>query len=195
MRMEELILGGMVVLTLGLGGPKPAAAALPDDQIVQYVIREDPGDDDSAVVFGFEFTLHAVGTDGGSVEWELTQLVLIEVDSDGAAAADWEDAWAAFDTTNGTWWVAHADPQSPTLAEFADPPVLNGTAQASDPADADLDYTIEGTTCDSTCQQMFDGDVAVIDYDFTETGQQSPRFSGIDESVAVEIDELPPYGT
>ena len=128
-------------------------------------------------------SLTAVSTNGASVAWEVTELLLMEVDSNGAAANEWTDFSPAFGTSNGLWWVEHNDPEAAALVEFDMPPWIEGTAEAADENEDDLEYSIGGELCDSSCQELFGGSVSALDYEFTPVGQQTPLRQGAIEAV------------
>jgi hypothetical protein len=172
--------------------PRLAEASPPDTQVVEYIIREVPDHPDSPVVFGAKITLTPVSANGSQVAWEATELVLMEIDSNGAATSVWIDSSPSFAVWQGRWWVEHADPEAPELSEFSMPPFIEGTAAAEEENGAALDYTMAGDTC-ASCRGMFGGNVAALNYEFTLVGEQIPLEAGEVEPVQIDDDDLPPF--
>ena len=56
----------------------------------------------------------------------------------------WEDEDPEVDTTDGLWWVEHADPDNPVPSDFVETAPVAGTAIAADPEDPDLDFDVAG---------------------------------------------------
>lgn len=179
----------VVLISLVMTGPV-AQASLPEDQVVQYIMREVPNDPESLVVFGAEVWLKAVSVEGKTVAWEVKEVWLLEIDSNGEVANAWWESSPAVDTPSGLWSVEHAEPGAPELAEFDAVPPIAGTAQAVEQQDPDLDYWFEGNTCDESCRQLFEGSVTALDYEFTLAGGQTFLDASV-EPVLIDDDDLP----
>ena len=87
--MSLSILPAVLILDAAVGTTDvPVSALLPEDQIVEFKIRETPGDPQSVVVFVISLELTAVDSDVGQVGWELST---IEFRRPGGGGGDSED--------------------------------------------------------------------------------------------------------
>ncbi len=177
-----------VLIGLGLWGTTwaTAQAELPDDRIAEYYIRETPTNPESDVLYTVTLELTAVDQDGDEIAWEITEVTLTEAAQGNQGDTVWVDDAPDPDTPDGYWWVEHADPEDPQDAEFDLPPLLQGTADAEDPNDDDMDYDLEGAYCDSQCQQLFNGKVGALGYSFKLVNEKDPEVEGDDEPVEIE---------
>ena len=130
--------------TTTTGTAPTGLSELPGEQTVEYVIHEDPLDALSDVAFVVRMDLSAGEPDGAWIGWEVTAVEFRKPGTGGTPDTVWIQTHPYLDTADGLWWVEHADPAAPVLAEFDMPPWLLGTAAATDPVDADLDYDFEG---------------------------------------------------
>jgi hypothetical protein len=179
----------VILILLAVTGPA-AQATLPEDQVVQYVMREVPDDPESPVVFGVELWLKAVSIEGNTVTWEVSEVWMVEVNSNGEAVNAWSESTPWVDTPSGLWLIEHAEPEAPELAEFDAVPLIAGTAQAVETQDPDLDYRFEGETCDESCRQLFEGNVTALDYEFALAAGQALLDASVGP-VMIDDDELP----
>ena len=164
-----------------------AQAELPDDRIAEYYVRETPTDPESDIIFIVTLELTAVDQDGDEIAWKITELTLTEPGQGHEEDTVWVDDALE---PEAYWWVEHLDPGDPKKAEFDWPPLLQGTADAVDPSDDDLEYDFGGDYCDSQCQQLFNGKVGALDYSFTLVGEEGPEAEGDDEPVEIEGDDI-----
>jgi hypothetical protein len=192
MHVKSVATSLFTMAALLTGVPRLAEASPPDTQVVEYLIREVPDHPDSPVVFGAKVTLKSVDTNGTQVAWEATELVLMEIDSEGEATSVWVDASPSFAVWQGRWWVEHADPETPELSEFSMPPFIEGAATAEGGSGTALDYTFVGETCES-CRGMFGGNVAALNYEFILVGEEIPLEAGEVEPVQIDDDDFPPF--
>lgn len=162
----------------------PAQATLPGDVLIQYNIREIPTQALSNVVFNVAIDLAAVDEDGDDVAWSPTAITITQYDGQGGQIV-WVEDTPSFDTVDGYWWVTHADTTDPQSEEFDMPPYMTGTADAEDPADDDLEYEVEGATCNAACQAMFSGHVAALDHWFKLVNESRSEEEGNDEPAEV----------
>lgn len=183
-----------VFVLLGLGMPAVTWADLPPDQTIEYLIRETPEDPNSPVVFAVTLALEASDSDGNSVGWDITEAEFVEFDEYGDPARTWVEDDTNVPTTDGLWWIEHADPADPQPSEFAKPPLLEGTAAAEDPAENDLDYALEGVTYTPPPEGQPYQDTAAIDHEFILVSEIEPIKEGEDEPVEIDDTEDPPGG-
>ena len=179
-----------LVTAIGLIVPAAGAVAdLPADQILTYSIRENPDDEQSDVIWTVEFRLEPVNAIGNSVAWETTQVVIEEIGSNGTTLNEWTDTAPAFGTAGRLWWIEHADPEDPKLTEFDMLPSIDGTTDADDPNNTDLDYEFEGGACDTSCQQMYGGTGVALTYTLTMEGENQPEEDEEDEPAESDLIE------
>jgi hypothetical protein len=158
---------------------------------VEYLIREDPEDPDSDVIYEIRFELAAADRSDDTVAWKITELKITEVGTQGTGDRVWVEEDPDLSAYNDVWWVEHSDPMEPDEVEFGDPPYFGGTAKAQDESDPDMEYELEGATCDTSCSQLFAGRVAAIWYWFILFPEQNPEATGI-EPVEVPAGVNPP---
>lgn len=158
-----------------------AQAAFPDDQAIEYRIRETPNAPESAVVFTITLYLTAGDVDGDEVGWEIEEIRFRQPISQSLEIL-WIEASPVVDSPDGLWWVEHADPQDPQIGEFDMPPLLTGTADAEYSEDPDLHYSFEGVAYVSPPSPPFQDTVA-LDYILTLAGEDDPIEEGDDEPV------------
>lgn len=166
--------------------PNAANATLPDDMAVEYYIREDPEDPDSDVIYEIRLELAADGRDGDSVAWKITEMKITEVGTQGTGDRVWVEENPDLSAYDDVWWVEHSDPMAPDEVEFGDPPYFEGTAEAQDKGDPDMEYELEGATCDASCSQLFGGRVAAMWYWLILFQEHVPEATGIEP---VEVPE------
>ena len=184
MQATRHTVGALVLLGLLVSG---ANADMPPDQDVVYKIHDDPNDPNSDVVFSISLTLKATARDGNSVGWKIEKVKFHEI-----VQGDPDRIWTKSDpnvpSTDGRWWIDHADGDDPQLAEFDDPPELNGIATAKDLNDADLEYYFEGSSYSGgpTWEAT-----AGLDYEFAPVGAPSTFAYADDEPVEIDDEEDP----
>lgn len=164
-----------------------ARADLPADQTIMYNIRETPSNAASDIIFTITLDLEADQLDGDSVGWNIGEIRFERI-SDGKKWT--EDFGGPSSYAPGLWWIDHADHDDPQLAEFADPPLLDGRADAVATSDPDLDYTLEGGVCNAACQAMYGGNVAGLDVLLWVVEETEPEVDDDDEPAEVEPGDL-----
>ena len=175
------------LLLLGLT-VSAASAQLPPQPLTQevvYKIHDDPNDPNSAVIFTVWLSLEREEVNGNSVGWAINRIRFRQVGESS------DVLWTVFDsnvpTSDGLWWIDHADQADPQLDEFASPPHLQGVATANDSNDDDLEYDFQG------CSLAGSGDpwvpTAWLDYEFTIEGQPAAIAYGTDEPIEIEEDD------
>jgi hypothetical protein len=131
------------VFTVLCAGSPMAEGSLPPDQQVVYHIRSEPNDPNSEIVFDVILSLSAQVADPNSVGWHIDQIECRQ--TSGEVVKVWTQDAPPIGSPDGLWRVQHAHPDHPQLQEFAELPVLEGTAQAEEPEDPDLDYSFSAT--------------------------------------------------
>ena len=121
MRVHHL-LASIQVLAVLCGGSAVAQATFPPNQQIAYYIRELPDDPRSTIVFEVELTLSAQAVDTGSVGWRIDE-VRCRRKIEGVTTV-WTQGTPVVDSSDGLWWVQHADVAEPLPGEFAEPPLL-----------------------------------------------------------------------
>jgi len=139
MEAHRVLKPGLILLGL-LVAP---AVGLPADRVVQYAIRVDPTDPNSRVQYVLSASLSARQQDGNWIGWEVESYTITEKAVLGSDTV-WEVALPYVDTSDGLWWVEHADPDNPTRAEFVEPAGIGGTAVAGDSAVPNLKFWVVG---------------------------------------------------
>ncbi len=160
---------------------------------VRYNVRETPGDPSSAVIWTIDLALQEKQVDGNDVGWLIDSITISQLNATGQVENTWTELTPTVNSPDGLWWVEHADPQDPKRTEFAQPPLVEGTAIAQDPPDADLDYYLEGVPYEPPPEPPFEV-TAALDYTFTLVGSSEPEGDGDDEPVELPPLDDPPVG-
>ncbi len=168
-----------------------AAFALPGKHVMSMSIREDPTDEQSAVVFSVEFDLIADSVSGSVVKWEIEEARFTEYQN-GFILHQWTIEAPTVSSGDGLWHVTHADTDNPVDSEFYTLPAVSGTAE-SNYQGADLDFELESGSLTSTEQTMYSGDVVGMTYTFTKEGASEPVVEGEDEPEQSDVTS-PPVG-
>jgi hypothetical protein len=135
---------GVWLCTLSLVSLAAAEGSLPPDQFVRYRIHQNPGDANSAVVFDIIMGLSAIGRDGENIGWDIESLEFRQPVGGGEPTV-WVDAAPPMNTSDGLWWVQHQNADAPEISEFLEPPLLIGSAVPVDPANGNLEYSLQGS--------------------------------------------------
>jgi hypothetical protein len=191
MLMRAISVTIAVVLVSSLALPRAQAwdpvPPQPLTKTISYGIHEDPNDPNSAVVFTITLDLRAEARAGDSIGWGVTQIEFVEPGQGGGDDTLWIDSDPSVPSSDGRWWIDHADWTDPQLEEFAEPPHLVGTAPAEDPYDADLEYDFEGD--DYTGQGPWNP-TGYLDYWFKLDGASEAFLSTADdEPEPVTVDD------
>lgn len=135
-----------IVVAIGsLAVTASSVQALPTSRTIQYSIHADPADPQSDIVLTVDLVLVAVNSNSTAVAWDIKFVDLTQPDL-GSGETAWRDASPSVGTSDGLWWIKHADLENPTTSEFVLPPLVDGTAVEQNVSNPDLaDYAIEGT--------------------------------------------------
>jgi len=129
--------------------------------------------------------MSAADADGDYLGWEVTSLEFRNVDTEVDVV--WRKYAPVLATTDGLWWVEHADPANPQVSDFKLPPWLFGTAVPDDPEEDDLIYDFVGT---ETVPTDGNSSSSAMSFQFTRSGASEPVAEG--EDVPVEGGEVTP---
>ncbi len=162
------------------------------DKIVAYRIHELPNDPNSAVVFTVTLTLHAAGSSGATIGWQIAAAEFRQPGAGEAPDTIWVDQSPYVDSVDGLWWVEHSDPSRPGLSEFREPPLLVGIAAAVDPADDNLNYTLHGLEFSPPPEGGPYEITAAFTYCFSKVAEPSPFLDGEDDPVDIPDEPEPP---
>jgi hypothetical protein len=172
----------MMVGLVGVGAVLPGAAygQLPPGRAVVYELHEVPSDPQSAVVFTITFALTALEQDGNWIGWEITSASFQQP----GTGRRWTQSLPFVATTDGLWWVEHADPTAPDTGEFVDAPLLYGTAWNENGAGPDLNFDLAGHAAAGAGPYT---NTAMLDYSFSTTAlvEEDPPPSGDDDPTDV----------
>lgn len=192
-RVAQLI--PVLVAFAGIGHAQSLAQqSEPMELSVGYNIRETPSSPSSAAIWTINLELQEGYLDGNNVGWLISAITISRLNATGQVADIWTEATPTVNSPDGLWWVEHADPQAPQASEFAEPPLLESTASAEDPAGSDLDYDLEGLPYNPPPEGSLFENTAAVDYRFTLVGSPEPESTG--DHVLMEIlpDDVPPAG-
>jgi hypothetical protein len=177
----------LVVVALLLGVPQLAQAQLPTERTIEMLIREDPSDNESEVVFLIAVELSAVSVDNNTVVWDVKGTHFIDKDCLMRPCYEWSCSTPTVCTEDGKWWVEHENPMSPKVEEFDAMPMILGTAAAKGSYD-DLDYEVEGKTYGGA--PTYGGRVTLLTYSLTlDDDPDPPVEEGDDEPAELDEDE------
>jgi len=104
-----------------------------------------------------------------------------ELDSNGSQLSLWTDDAPRVDTSDGLWWVEHADTENPDPADFVEPPYIYGTGGECDTLADNLDFDVEGNAYTPPPEGPPYTITTSIDYTFKLEGSSSPLRDGKDE--------------
>ncbi len=178
-----LALGGLSAALAAVSGPSPAAV---NTEIVSYGIYDDPSDEQNRkLIYWIVLYLEESDRDSNSIGWTVDKVKVIEF-NDPAADRDWIDQSPTVDTSDGLWWVDHADLNDPQPEEFVMPPFVDGTAdyQGSQEEPA-LDYDFEGVALGLS--EYYFTVTAALTFIFTEENETTCLICRNFEPVEVEI--------
>jgi hypothetical protein len=162
-----------------------ASTASADTRYVDYLIREDPSDPESDVIYIFSLGIEEAETDGDWIGWQIDEVAIVRLDSLGEVDAYWTESAPYVPTSDGLWWVQHEDTENPKGKEFDVTPWLVGTALADDPNDDDMRYDFIGATYTGQGPQ-YGGSVSGMAYVLAPEGEEEPEAEGHDEAAQVE---------
>lgn len=166
-------------------------AALPPDRVVHFAIHENPSNPNSRIQYVLSLSISAQEQDGDSVGWAVDNYKITEKAILGSDTV-WDVDSPSVDTTDGLWWVEHADPDDPVRSDFVEPAPVADTAIANDPADPDLDFDVVGVPYTEPPEGPPYEVTGALDFTFSTTPDPNdpPDDSGDDEPV-----DIPDWGS
>jgi hypothetical protein len=170
------------------------ALAWPADQIIYYAMHETPTVPTSPVTFVISMKLHAQDADRNWIGWKIERVAFRDPGPTPSADRRWVKVSPTVPTSDGLWWVYHANSEQPIRAEFVLPPRLVGTATAADVAYADLNYDFAGVPYPPPPGGAPYNPTAALDYTMTLVGELLAIEEGEDEPIDVPINDPPPIG-
>ncbi len=185
---------GATIVSIGLASISFARSLDPPlQQVVSHSVYQDPNDPESDLIWMIVAYLTESDSVGNSIGWSVDKIKLFEVNADPTPDREWVDTAPTVDTPDGLWWIEHADPNSPDLAEFDMPPFIDGLADAQDPSDSDLDYEFEGVVYDEPAEGPQFALTAALNMLMIENVIKLQEKSA--EPVEIHNTQLPPIGT
>lgn len=178
-----LALGGHLAEPAAAGAAYPAAV---NTEIVSFGIYDDPSDEQNRkLIYWIVLYLEEDDRDANSIGWRVVKVKIIEFNDPGADR-DWIDLSPTVDTSDGLWWVDHADLNDPQPEEFVMPPFVDGTADSQGAQEeADLDYEFEGV--ELVASQSWFAVTAALTFKFILNGETTPLINRTFEPVEVEM--------
>lgn len=171
----------------------PVAAAgadpLPSDREVRYTMHETPSDPGSPVTFEVIFHLSAADRDNDFVAWDVEKIDFRQAGIDDACPRQWVAGAPVLQTLDGYWWIEHADPMEPEIAEFTVPPLVEGDADARNSEYPDLEYLVVGSEYTPPPGGPPYTVTAQMSYSFTLNGEEDPEDE--DDDDPVDVDDPP----
>lgn len=171
-----------------------ALADLPDDVQIKYYIHEDRTDPESPIVFKVLLLMEARDSDSASVGWLIKEAEFRQPNTDPDPDTVWIDTTVDVDTSDGLWWVDHADTLAPDAGEFDMPPLITGIADAEAVSGDDLDYKWEGVTYLAPPEGPPFEDTTAAGFRFRLLPLPDPELEGDDEPGEIDPDIDPPLG-
>ena len=183
---------GLLTTVAAFGAPALSArAAIPAARDVYYYVYSIPEDLTSDIALSVRLSLTAVEVEGSAVGWEITYAEFREPGTTSEDDVVWYAEYPAVDTADGLWWVEHADPSTPVLAEFATPPRLVGTATAVDSQYADLEYDLQGAVAVSETETETKSTKTALTFNIHAADTGETMYTGVAETVSTGEDEPP----
>lgn len=187
MSTSSLTLRSVLVAAVASALATPSAqAVLPPDQVVEYHLRENPADPQSAVLVTIRLELSAVDQDASTVGWEITHAHFDQYTSLGEPVASWSIERPEVDTVDGLWWVAHEHPEEPSATDFTTAPSVSGAAPRVTGTGPDLLFSLAPGALASQYQSYYGGAVAGLTYALQEEGDEDDLADGQSEPAEVQ---------
>ena len=163
-----------------------AAPAFADNSYFAVAINTlaDSSDPNSDIVFTSILEMSEADRDGNVVAWQINNAYFTQHIS-GVSKRNWKADSIGVDTSDGLWWVQHADPDAPVQAEFDLPPELTGEAavyQSSAPEP--LVFLLKGRT------GAHGYSLLRYDYSFRLLNEEDPEEEDIDDIGEFEDDPV-----
>jgi len=182
----------LLLVLASLGFAEIAQAA--DTRYVTYMIREDPGDPESDVIFYVTFQITAYDQDHDTIRWEVESVYVTKVNVAPEANTHWTHDWPLLKSADGLWAVTHADPEDPQASDFDHMPgIEEGLAWADGSEDKDLIYSFRG---DTPFEQPvpFEERCTLATYELFVEGEEEPEEEAEAEPVEADlVQEMPVY--
>ena len=121
-----------------------AVDARPPDHAITFKLHATVGDPTSPVDFTVTMGLMIEEHDGSSIGWDVIVVTIRQMDDEGNVITTWSKSNPDVDTTDGLWWIEHANPAAPVNSEFLVPPLISGTAPSPNPNVVSLEFEFEG---------------------------------------------------
>ena len=121
-----------------------AVDARPLDYTIGFNMHKTVGDPTSPIDFTVTMGLMIEAQDGNSIGWDVFAVTIREYSENGDLLNTWSKFDPFVDTTDGLWWIEHANPAAPVNSEFLIPPRIVDTAENMNPTEAALEFDIEG---------------------------------------------------
>jgi len=184
-----------LVVAFGLGVVMAAESAQATDPLIRWIsypIHETPGDLQSPVLWRVTLEVEEADSDAARIGWRINQATIRQYGQGGQPDTVWVEGLPAVKTSDGLWWVDHANVANPQLAEFDATPSLGGLAVAEDPAQPDLKWEFNGDVyTPPPVGPPFSGPITAATYSFTRVGQSADE-EGDDEPVPIDDPRDPP---
>ena len=135
---------GVFVLTVLLAFCGVVDAREPDHTI-GFNLHKTVGDPTSPIDFTVTMGLMIEAQDGDSIGWDVVVVTIREWNENGDLLNTWSKFNPFVETTDGLWWIEHANPAAPVNSEFLIPPRIADTAGHVNPTEAALEFEFEGT--------------------------------------------------
>lgn len=164
-------------------------------QVLQFNLRETPGDPTSPIDFTVTMGLMKDTVDGNDIGWRVNVVTIREVDDEGNVLTTWSQNQPFVDTVDGLWWIEHADPDDPQNSEFLIPPLISGTAPSPNPNVVSLEFEFEGAMYVAPPEGAPFPDTASLTTLLQEEGNPTPKKEEPDEPVETPDIPLEPYPT
>lgn len=162
----------------------------PAPRVVEFTFRSDPGDPASDIIYVVRLSLSPADQDGNSIGWQIDSAYF----ATPAVGGGWIE-WSVpngLDTgsSDGLWWIEHANPANPQVPEFTEPPALAGTASAITQGADDLEFELVGKSAPVPPpeQSPYGARTAYISSRFAPP-EEEPDHEETDEPV--EVDDAP----
>jgi hypothetical protein len=134
-----------LLATVALQAALGLALALPPDQVVVYDIKSDSSNPSSTTVIRLTLKLHAVQQVDDQIAWQVLEC-WVRHPTVGSPDEVWLESLPAVGTSDGLWWVQHANPAEPAVTDFTAVPLISGRGTRVGGQGDDLDYAFEGTS-------------------------------------------------
>ncbi len=165
-----------------------AVDARPLDRVIGFNLHKTIGDLTSPIDITVTMGLMIEAQYGESIGWEVMVVTIREFNEDGDLLNTWSKFKPIVDTTDGLWWIQHANPASPVNSEFLVPPRLVDTAGHVNPTEPALEFDIEGAIYVAPPEGAPFEDTASLTTFLQQQGDPEPKKEEREKPV-----EVPPW--